>query len=215
MRSLAKVLEDKELIESYCQVFNYDNPRILCLSSSNSFHLVVDDINAPAYDDVLLANLLSDKLDCAVNVIISENFTDTFKDDAPEYMAELEDVARIQTLYKKPFAEIMIGDRDSEEITLARYEELKGYIIEAFKAKGLSSPYTITESKETTPTDKPSVNKPVKRKQEKTNTTLFKDKKTVERDEEKDHRHNGKRTKNVEEADVTTKPSQFSRPTKS
>jgi hypothetical protein len=215
MRSLAKVLQDKDIIERYCQAFDYDNPRVLYLSSSDCFNLVVDDIDAPAYNDVLLANLLSDKLDCAINVIISENFTDSFKDEAPKRMATLEDVTRIQTLFKKPCSEIMIEDRDSEEITLARYEELKEYIIEAFKAKGLSSPYAITESNETTPTDKPSANKSVKRKQEKTNTTLFKDKKTVERDEEKDHRHNGKRTKNVEEADVTTKPSQFSRPTKS
>lgn len=213
MRSLAKVLEDKELIESYCQVFDYDNPRILCLSSSNSFHLVVDDINAPAYNDVLLANLLSDKLDCAVNVIISENFADTFKDDAPEYMAELVDVVRIQTLFKKPCAGIMIEDRDSEEITLERYEELKGYIIEAFKAKGLPSPYAVTEPKDIPPTVKQPT-KNLKREHEKTNATLFKDKKAVEQDEDKDHRLN-KRAKKVEETDVITKPPQFSRPTKS
>jgi hypothetical protein len=73
MRSLAKILLNKDIIDAYCQALDYVNPRILYLSSSNCLNLVVDDINAAAYNDVLLENLLSDKLDCAVNVLISEN----------------------------------------------------------------------------------------------------------------------------------------------
>lgn len=215
MHSLAKILQNKDIIMSYCKVFNYDNPRILYLAGEDCFNLVVDDMNAVASGDALLENLLSDKLECTVNVMISDGFTNAYKDEAPKYMATLTDIPKIEGIFKKPYSEIMIADRNSDEITLARYERLKGQIIEAFKIKGLPSPYAVILSKETPPTAKQSTQKALKREHEKTNATLFKDKKAVEPDEEKDHRLINKRAKKVEETDVITKPSQFSRPTKS
>jgi hypothetical protein len=213
MRSLAKILLNKDIIDAYCQALDYVNPRILYLSSSNCLNLVVDDINAAAYNDVLLENLLSDKLDCAVNVLISENFTDAFKDEAPGRMVSLENSEIIQSLYKKPYDSIMVEDRDSDEFTLERYEPLKKQIVEIFKAKGLLSPYAVPESKEISPVERFN-NKPSKREREKTSTSLFKGKKAVVRDEEKDHRSSNKRAKKVEEITAITKPSQFSRSTK-
>jgi hypothetical protein len=213
MRSLAKILLNKDIIDAYCQALDYVNPRILYLSSSNCLNLVVDDINAAAYNDVLLENLLSDKLDCAVNVLISENFTDAFKDEAPGRMVSLENSEIIQSLYKKPYDSIMVEDRDSDEFTLERYEPLKKQIVEIFKAKGLLSPYAVPESKEISSPVERFNNKPSKREREKTSTSLFKGKKAVVRDEEKDHRSSNKRAKKVEEITAITKPSQFSRST--
>jgi hypothetical protein len=177
LKSLAEILEKKDLITAYCKVFDYDNPKLIYLGTNGCLNLVVDDIDATYNGDVLLENILSDKLECKVYVMILQEIPEQLKAIHTTNMAELDDKEKIELIFEKSYKELYVEDRNLDKIGLAHYEDLKDSISKAFLSKGKPSPYTFPTSKAVEKLEpNKSSDETKSRKREKSKTLFFEDK---------------------------------------